>query len=152
MEYKYIYRLYGYRNLRWVVRLLKEKKESVCKTFSDEIYGSKEKSLKAAKLWRDKKIKTYPEETQLKLRNGYPRFIKGKGVFIVKHINNYSSDYYYAYIAKCYNKYTKKILKRSFSFGIGRTKRDAHLLAIKWREKTVREIEAQAKTKGYKRL
>jgi len=136
-------------NPRWVVRILKNNKRlRPCKTFADFQYDGQKKALLAAIKFRDNLIAKLPKNVASTLRDGSPKHKPNGGVLLCKRKIAGSRYYAYYYVAKCWNKYTKKMLKKSFSISSSRTKEEAHKLAKKKRKEFVGLVALEAKQLG----
>jgi len=105
--------------------------------------------LQAAVKFRDELVSSLPKKIQDTLNNGKPRHKKDAGISLCKR-KKYKSRYYdYYYVAYCWNKYTKSMLKKSISITPNRLQPEALKLAKEYRKKFVAEVAVDAKQYGF---
>lgn len=132
---------------QWIVRIGKNASGSVNKTFNDGDYGGKSLAFVAAQSFRDDALKRLGKRTKAHLRDGLPKYKKDAGIMMTVQRTRYGKEATY-YSARCLNKYTGKLLSKSFAYGNNRTKEEAYALAQRWRLKMVEDVCEMGKNLG----
>ncbi len=144
MKYQYDYIVRNKNNDAYIFRL-KALKDHHTKTFPDKDYDNTKKSAEA---YGRKILNSLSKKDKKTLRTGYPKFQNNAGVLLCTRIIEGVSIPTY-YMAKAYDKFTKKMNCKSFSFRTIRSQDEAKKLAEQWRKKTVKAINLKATQRGY---